>query len=232
MTSHSHESGSIELSHENLKAKQRRIRENFPPDMALKVHRALSWINRAEQCVEEDHDSKFLFLWIAFNATYDDKGINSDVNTEARKQFVDFFDALKKVDSENRIYDTVWKRLSGSFRNLVNSEYVFPPFWRSVNGQLESNEWERMHGNAKKAFYKKLSSRDTVGVLSEVFGRLYVLRNQLIHGGATWKSSVNKHQVADCCRILTLLVPLMVDIVMDNPSENWGVSYYPNLEND
>ena len=220
---------SEELSHEYLKAKQRRIRESFPPDMALKVHRALSWLHRAEQCDEDDKDSQFLFLWIAFNATYDDKGIQSEGTTEARKQFVNFFDTLISVDTDNRVYDKVWNTLSGPFNNLVKSEYVFPPFWKSVNGQQDEQDWKKKHQGSIRWFLNKVGNTDTVGVLSEVFGRLYVLRNQLIHGGATWKSSVNKYQVADCSRILTLLVPLMVDIVMDNPHENWGVSYYPNL---
>lgn len=219
------------LTHQYLKSKQRKIRDDFPNDMALKVHRALSWIDRAEQCGEDDNDSRFLFLWIAFNATYDNRGIVSEGTTEARKQFEEFFTKLEKVDRENRVYDTVWNQLSGPFNNLMKSEYVFSPFWKSVNGLIGENEWRDQYANSKKWFLRKLAKKDTVRVLSDVFGRLYVLRNQLMHGGATWKSAVNKHQVNDCSRILKLLVPLMVDIVMDNPNENWGVSYYPNLDN-
>ncbi len=35
----------------------------------LGVYRALSWLNCAEQH-EDDLDSKFIFLWVSFNAAY------------------------------------------------------------------------------------------------------------------------------------------------------------------
>jgi len=33
----------------------------------LRVHRSISWVDRAEAELD-DHDARFLFLWIAFNA--------------------------------------------------------------------------------------------------------------------------------------------------------------------
>jgi hypothetical protein len=60
-----------------------------------------------------------------------------------------------------------------------------------------------------------------------LFDRLYMLRNQLIHGGATWNSSVNRDQLRDGCEILGCLVPIMVDLMMDNPQEDWGRPFYP-----
>ena len=35
----------------------------------MRTHRALSWLNRAEQ-ESEDLDARFIFLWIAFNSAY------------------------------------------------------------------------------------------------------------------------------------------------------------------
>lgn len=60
------------LTHAELKTKQRAIREDFPETMGLRVHRAISWIGRAEACGTDD-DAKFIFLWIAFNAAYADE---------------------------------------------------------------------------------------------------------------------------------------------------------------
>jgi hypothetical protein len=64
-------------------------------------------------------------------------------------------------------------------------------------------------------------------VLSIVLARLYVLRNQLIHGGATWNGSVNRHQVRDCANLLGKLVPIVIEIMMDHPEHDWGVATYP-----
>jgi hypothetical protein len=48
-------------------------------------------------------------------------------------------------------------------------------------------------------------------------GAGYVLRNQLVHGGSTWNSGVNSAQVRDGAEILGFLMPLFIDIMMDNP---------------
>ncbi len=52
-----------------LKARQRDLREGCPKEFALRIHRSISWIGRAEHEVG-DSDAAFMFLWIAFNAGY------------------------------------------------------------------------------------------------------------------------------------------------------------------
>ena len=57
-----------------------------------------------------------------------------------------------------------------------------------------------------------------------------LLNNQLIHGGATYKSSVNRDQVRDSANLLGRLIPLIIEIMLDNPEEAWGEIYYPVVE--
>jgi hypothetical protein len=71
------------ITHPELKTKQRAIREGFPQTMGLRVHRAISWIGRAEACGADD-DAKFIFLWIAFNAAYADEGEFQTVERRAK----------------------------------------------------------------------------------------------------------------------------------------------------
>ena len=56
------------------------------------------------------------------------------------------------------------------------------------------------------------------------------MRNQLIHGGATYKSSVNRDQVRDSANLLGRLIPLIVEIMLDNPQDAWGDIYYPVVD--
>ena len=59
------------MNHDQLKTRQRAERHAHPPNLALRVHRAISWLHRAEQLAEAgDKDGEFIFLWIAFNAAY------------------------------------------------------------------------------------------------------------------------------------------------------------------
>ena len=67
-------------------------------------------------------------------------------------------------------------------------------------------------------------------VLAVIFDRLYVLRNQLMHGSATWNSSVNRDQVRDSASILGQLVPAIISIMLDSSSEVWGDPRYPVVD--
>src|SRR3546814_5534148 len=68
------------LHHENLKAKQRELRGNFPEPLTLRVHRALSWLRRAE-AEQTDEAVRFILLWIGFNAAYAGDVERSDEHT-------------------------------------------------------------------------------------------------------------------------------------------------------
>ena len=57
-----------------------------------------------------------------------------------------------------------------------------------------------------------------------------MLRNQLVHGGATWNGQVNRDQMRDGAAILAFLVPVFVDIMLDHAHEDWGDAFYPVIE--
>jgi len=75
-----------------------------------------------------------------------------------------------------------------------------------------------------------LAKKNVNYLLRIVLDRLYVLRNQLIHGGATYKSQINRAQVRDGANILISLLPVIIEIMMDNPKSNWGKIYYPPIK--
>ncbi|WP_234839881.1 HEPN domain-containing protein [Sinorhizobium meliloti] len=214
------------LSFKDLKDKQRAIRAGFPETMGLRVHRAISWIGRAEACGEDD-DARFIFLWIAFNAAYADEREFQSIAPGERVAFLDFFGRLAALDGDKRIYKAIWQRFSGPVRVLLENRYVFNPFWQHHNGIDGFDDWEERFKASTRAFGQAVQAGDTARVLSFVFDRLYVLRNQLVHGGATWNSGVNRAQVRDGAAILAFLMPVFVDLLMDNSGKDWGKPFYP-----
>jgi hypothetical protein len=215
------------LHHSALKDKQRSVRDGFPTSLTLRVHRALSWLGRASE-EKDDADVRFILLWIAFNAAY-----ASDIDAEVsgdRERFRLFFKTLIDLDSDNRIYGLVWSRFSNEVRLLLGNRYVFAPFWSHQNGVPGNADWEDRLARSKHAIGRAIASHDTPTILSILFDRLYVLRNQLIHGGATWCSRVNRDQVRDGSAILVNLVPIFIDIMMDNPDHPWGMPFYPVID--
>ncbi|WP_298565508.1 HEPN domain-containing protein [uncultured Aliiroseovarius sp.] len=214
------------FDHAALKAKQRAIRESFPETMGLRAHRAISWVGRAEACGEDD-DARFIFLWIAFNAAYADEQEFQAVAPGERAAFVEYFGRLVAFDRDQRIYKALWQRFSGPVRMLMENRYVFNPFWQYHNGIDGLEDWEDRFAASARSFASSFQAGDSTRVLSFVFDRLYVLRNQLVHGGSTWNSGVNRAQVRDGAEILGFLMPVFIDIMMDNPNENWGKPFYP-----
>ena len=210
-----------------LKDKQRALRAGFDAALALRVHRAISWIRRSERETDDD-DVRFVLLWIAFNAAYASE-IGEEDDSE-RDLFAGYFGRLVALDGGRRIYDAVWMRFPHEIRNLLDNRFVYSPFWSFHNGVAAFADWEERLARSRKTIAGAMGRMDTPRILSVVFDRLYVLRNQLVHGGATWNGAVNRAQVRDGAAILGWLVPIFVDMMMDHPEEAWGMPYYPVVD--
>jgi len=212
------------MEYSALKQRHRLVRSGHPTSLTLRIHRALSWLNRAEQA--EDVDGKFIFLWIAFNATYAQELDDND-RTSDKVTFTAFLQKLCDLDTSKRIDDLIWKEFSGSIRALLDNPYVFHLFWEFQRGRIDEGEWKDRFASAKKSLQSALASGNTAVLLSVMFNRLYTLRNQLFHGGATRDGKVNREQLRDCTRLLSKLVPLIIALMMDNPNTLWGEAVYP-----
>lgn len=191
----------------------------------IRLHRALSWFARAE-AAGDDLDARFLFLWIAFNAAYAREFGEED---STRSQVEAFFGRLLELDRGRRIAQLLFERYAGSIRILMDNKFVFLPFWRAMRDHDSSERWREAFVKSRQAALRALMKGDTGRVLSLVFDRLYVLRNQLVHGGATWNSRLNRAQVRDGANILMDVVPVMLELMIDNPQADFGEIVYPVL---
>ncbi|MDA1023548.1 MAG: HEPN domain-containing protein [Proteobacteria bacterium] len=216
------------LTYDLLKAKHREIRDASPINLALRVHRALSWLQRAEKEVD-DSDAAFIFYWVAFNAAYAEDDWEA-MKTGERNTFIEYFEKMVSLDTENLIYDAIWQEFTDSIKQLLNNRYVFQPFWSHHNQVPGHENWKERFAKSKRNITFAFRDQNTKLILRLLFDRLYVLRNQLVHGGATWNSSVNREQVQDGEKIMAFLVPLFIDLMMDNPDMPWGASYYPVVD--
>lgn len=221
-------SGRERLNHQVLKARQREIRDRFTHSLSLRVHRALSWLKRAEQ-EDEDHDARFIFLWVAFNAAYANQ-VPDRQNSSERILFQGFLKRLIDSDSERLLYELVWDRFSGAIRLMIDNQYVFQPFWDFHNGQLTEEAWQSAFRTSKSAARRALGSMDTQKVMGIMFDRLYTLRNQLLHGGATWNSSVNRSQISQGAEIMGQVVPVVIHLMMNDHQRVWGDACYPVVD--
>ena len=200
----------------------------------LRLRRALSWLDRAEREYErEDLDAAFIFCWIAFNATFSS---SDDKDAANRRKYL-----KKVVETENsnrrfaqrqllpvpvdRIYDTIHANIGDDIDSILDDKFVYALHWKSRN----EDETKANLRKDKEKTAKATSEGRTENVLLELFNRLYVLRNQMLHGCATWRGSKNRDQVRTGAKIMAALVPHFIEIMIDNPKADWGVPDYPVL---
>ena len=221
-------------SYESLKAKSEAL--NKVSEFSHRLRRSLSWIERANS--ENDADAKFIFLWVAFNAAY-----AVDRKAEERKRgqelhewerHENYLKTLSRL-SYKHIHSIITEKLSNPVDDLMGNAYVFRGFWESLDDEPFNwtnwrckQQFESERDEVRRRFGIS-SDENTTYILKKLFDRLYVLRNQLMHGCATQNGSLNRRQVEAGSEILALLVPLFLDIMSDHPEaeEDWGRISYP-----
>ena len=213
----------MSIDYQGLKERQRKERDAHPENSALRIHRALSWLNRAEQC--DDLDGRFVFLWIAFNAAYANE--LGEISISESELFDNFLKRLIDLDKNKTLHGIVWQQYTSAIRVLLDNHYIYQPFWHHHNRLAGYEDWQERFKLSKQAAHRALAANDTATVLSIVFKRLYMLRNQIIHGGATYNSSANRDQMRDASSILAELVPSIIEIMLDNANAYWGEACYP-----
>lgn len=207
-----------------------RVRSSLSDDFSIRMRRAISWLTKAQPLHEcQDYDGAFIFFWISFNAMYAIEPGSGKIPSDAA-QITTFFSNLLKFDQSQSIYKTLWDRFPDSIRTLVKNQYVFTPYWEHTLGRNYELDWETALKKSEVTAMAALrNSRKTEELLSIVFDRLYTLRNQLIHGSATYQGSVNRDQVKDGSSILHYLVPQFVSIMLEQPEHDWGEVMYPAI---
>jgi hypothetical protein len=197
--------------------------DGIPEELGIRLHRSISWLQCAEQ-QEKDPDLMFITQWIAFNACYA-MDMNSQSSKTEREKFKGFISTLVRLDHEKRIFNILWQKFSGPVKILIENEYVFRGFWDFQRG--DAKEWKKAFEKSNEDAIRYMSANNVGGVLEILLDRLYILRNQLMHGGATYKSKLNRKSVKDGSRILEMLIPIIIEIILENPEEDWGKLLFP-----
>ena len=211
------------ISADNLKEKSRNFDESVSENDRIRIHRSISWLKCAEE-QKDNPDLRFISLWIAFNSCYADNELN-DYSLTERQQFNDFISKLVAHDHEELIFELLWHKFTGPIRLLIDNKYAFKPFWDAERN--DDIDWQRKFKQSKIDSRNYLAHQQVAELLGVVLDRLYTVRNQLLHGGATYKSKVNRSQVQDASQILEFLIPIVIDIMIANIDDDWGEINYP-----
>lgn len=204
---------------ESLRAKEDGLRASGKVNLSVRMGRALSWTERGQKEIErDDPDAAFIFYWIGFDAIC--SGRPPHDNTKPKIDA--FLNYAVGVDRSDSIYNVVIANESKTILTLAANAYVFKPFWDRYYKERKSpasKKWANsLIGSVKRTIANLECGADgTRSTLEVLFDCLTELRNQLVHGGSTWEDSANRDQVGDGARIMSSLLPVFLDLVMDNP---------------
>lgn len=207
-----------------LRQRERALRDRWSESLTIRLHRAISWLSRAE--ADADPDTRFIHLWIAFNAAY---AGGVDFESSERTRVAGFLARIVEADRERCLHVLLFRQFSGPIRTLLENRFVFEPFWRGLREHDASDRWKALLQASNRAAMACMLENRTADLLRIVLDRLYVLRNQLVHGGATWNSELNRNQLGDGCAILGSLVPAIVAIMMSSESFDDDPVAYPAM---
>lgn len=218
----------------SLRAKYDSKKDALSANREVRISRGLSWVECAQELGANAPDAAFVFHWSAFEALYSEPRPSSYDDAKAeRDAFLDIVFGLD-VGQDALIYNSVIASESETILTLVANAYTFTPFWKRYHAGEESqssHEWaDSLIGDVKRTI-ANLERREggTQGTLEVLFDRLRELRNELVHGGATWGDSANRDQVKDGARIMSRLLPVFLDLMMDYPDRfsDADVNYPP-----
>ena len=201
----------------------------------LRLRRATSWGRRGDEEEEKDspdHDVAFILYWVAFNALYaEDTADYSDGKEREDRQAY-----LNKVVlwDESQSIIAALRSNSKDVRELLDNQFIFRDFWKYQNEVPGFENWREALDRDRRNVEAALPQNDVLTVLRILFERLYELRNQLVHGGATWRSKVNREQVTTGAKLMRLILSLFVELMLAKASDAnkddkrvWGKPYYP-----
>lgn len=107
-----------------LKKKLKDALDDHSEPSRIRIHRAISWLARAE-AETDDHDARFIFLWVAFNAAC---AREFELEDTAREQLNEFFARLLELDVDRRLAKLLISQFSGPIRTTIANKFVFAAF--------------------------------------------------------------------------------------------------------
>ena len=182
-----------------------------------------------------DRRGEVHFLWIAFNAAYGAESTGIDEHHPSENQQIkNFLREVIERDEEREIEAILWETYSGPTRVLLENQYLFKLFWRWVRDPSRTYNWRKGFESNRDRIRNALEERNVRVVFSEIFRRLYELRNQVFHGGVAYAEGWGRNQLRGGVRIMADVVPVILDIMKSevdvNPSSQvWGKVAYPRI---
>jgi hypothetical protein len=203
--------------------------EGKSEDLRIRVHRACCALEQAEACEglgqeASNVDSALIFRWIALNSLYGHWDTERGMPVPDRRALDTFTSQVARVDEGGRM-SAALNALRAEAAALLENPFLIERFWASA-------EWEtvRPQRGRMRKFEAELRENRPGAALHRLLMAVYFLRCQMVHGGATIGSSMNRVTVEPAAAVLRLMTGQVIALVMEQGDRmEWGELCYPPI---
>lgn len=190
-------------------------------DVESRLYRAESWLRRAQEA--SDHlDGQFIFHWIGLNALYGQRGSETGPPRD-RDDLHTFLGRIAGCGGSASVsLREALANVGPDVASLFESEFLYDDYW--ITGYTDSLAATIDRASRRLRFWPNPeSARDLINL----FNRLAILRNQIVHGSSKDGSGANRGSVEPAVRILATLVPAFCSVLRSHMDLDWGPLPFP-----
>lgn len=190
----------------------------------VRFHRACSWLQRVEQITDGDLDLALLNQWIAFNSLYGQWDHAAREPVSDNECWRHFLERMLALDQRSHVVDALMDN-KPLVMSIFDDEFLSRYYWQEPTGKRASQSKKTMY--EARTWYLQ---GNWLLILDRLFERIYFLRCQLVHGGATYNSSLNRTAIRRCKQAMDhLLRAFLLVWINFGSEEDWGIMCYPPL---
>ena len=190
----------------------------------IRLHRAISWLTAAER-YKDDTDVAFMCFWNCYEATYqieDPQRFNRNYEAMERERLT----KVVKIDKSNELLIIMLQGYKEYLYEIFANKYLSKRYYEWKLGYVK--DWERQFTQDLKEARAALTRNDTAKLLDFSLFRLGTLRNQMLHGSATYQGSINRETLDKANSFMSEIMPKMVEIMLTG--NGWGEIQYDILD--
>jgi len=194
----------------------------------VRLHRCWSWLERVEELAAagvETEDDRLIYGWVALNSLYGRWDWEQREPVNDLDSLTSFLERLWAFDHDGALPALLLTNRALA-RSIVGDEYLSRFFWK-----YPGQDQIRSVRNLRRKFDVWLEEGHFAKALDLTLKRVYLARCQLIHGGATYRSSLNRASIGRCAAFVQLFVRAASLIIVDHAwEEDWGDICYPPMD--
>jgi hypothetical protein len=204
-------------------AKDRLAGRRLYEPLLIRMHRAFSWLQRVEELPEEEFlDAGLILRWIALGSLFNRWDAAARQPQSERECLSKFLDRIIDLDADGAVAGVIEEHRA-LLMSIFDDAYLTPFFWQEPTDN-RARKTQKTKFDARTWYVQKQYKK----ILARVMDRVYFQRCQLVHGGATSGSRLNRQAVRHCSTMLGHFLSAILLVIIDHgQEEDWGPLCYP-----